>query len=284
MRREAPQPPSGRPRDRGRPMWSSLGSVLLLSGVLALTAFTVGGDGTDPGRYVVGELKLADDDEGSRDRVHGTFTGDNLAPGDRVESTVTFLREPPPDPVPATLEPRLDVRLEGAESQLGASLEVVTLRYGQADLLPKTRAACGDPISLARLAACTEEPPHPLYDLEDPTPGGTDLSLDVEFVPRGSPVQGASTSFDVTASLKARPAAVSQQPGLDVEIEQGSDLEPVSSDTKDAEPGLGGEPCDLGLGTDVMTAPGRGEIGPWAGRGHQVAWGVLLEASLPGAC
>lgn len=159
----------------------------------------------DPGTLVVGDLKLADRDEGPSDGVSGTFRAANLVPGETSTGRLTLLREPFQEGVPPAMEPRVELGFQLDEpSALATVLHVVELRYGDQDLRDQVEAGCGTPLTLQRLARCTERQRHPLSTLPDPTPEGRDLVLGVELGATASNEhQGKAARFTVDASLKA---------------------------------------------------------------------------------
>lgn len=220
MRREAPpsrEPCVGRPsftRVRGHQLVGLLGraAVLLLIVVSASAAVTLNASSPESSHLLVGDLKVSDSGEGPSDRVSGTFTGLNMAPGDQVEERLTVLREPPPDPMPEVLEPTITVRFEETKSQgtLAASLLVETLSYDGADLVPAVEDSCGAPVTLEVLFECTRQPPHPLHGLTDPTPEGRDLWLGV--VALEGIGQGGGTGFHVNVTLHGRTVAEEDDP------------------------------------------------------------------------
>jgi len=121
-------------------------------------------------RIVVGELELSDRDEQRRDAVTGTFVARNLAPGDRAGGWLEIYRESV-DPAGPADEPCVDMTIDGARgSALAEQLIVDELSYGDQDLEDRARSACGQPLSLARLSACSQQEANPLAGLSDPTP------------------------------------------------------------------------------------------------------------------
>lgn len=191
--------------DRGASTrWVLLLALLVLS---AGAATTLEDPGDSAGHIVVGDLKLADDDEGPSDGVSGTFTAGNLAPGEASRGRLMLLREPFADPFPPAREPRVRFAVDLAEgSTLASVLEVVELRYGERDLRDRMERACGAPLVLEVLDRCTDRQRHPLSDLPDPTLQGRDLVLATQLDPDATNEhQGATARFTITATLKARP-------------------------------------------------------------------------------
>lgn len=185
--------------------------MVLLALVTGATAGAL--DGGDPGetprRVLVGDLQLSDDDEPPSESVTETFTGTNLAPGDTSGGVLVILREPFRGLAldARGLTPRVAIDVDPVdEDALASALEVTTLRYGERSLAAATERACGAPLTLERLAACTDRQRHPLSNLPDPTPEGRELELRVRLMPEvGNALQGTRAGVTVHVTLKALP-------------------------------------------------------------------------------
>ncbi len=185
--------------------------MVLLALVTGATAGALDGGepGQTPRRVLVGDLHLSDDDEPPSESVTETFTGSNLAPGDTAGGVLVILREPfhglALDARGLTPRVAIDVDPVG-EDRLASVLEVTTLRYGERSLAAATERACGTPLALDRLAACTDRQRHPLSNLPDPTPDGRELELRVRLMPEaGNALQGTRAGVTVHVTLKALP-------------------------------------------------------------------------------
>lgn len=182
--------------------WASLLGLLLLAAAAAASLREDGPDGS-VGGVIVGDLKLADGDEPPSDGVRRTFVAGNLAPGDARTASLTLVRAPIED-LPPVLEPRVEIRLDptGPQRALPDELEVHELAYGDRDLLDDAWQACGSPLSLSRLIACTRTETNPLTDLPDPTPEGRSFRLGVTLPSTvSSALEDAGTGFDVRVEL-----------------------------------------------------------------------------------
>lgn len=158
----------------------------------------------------VGDLALADEDEGPRDGVRATFVADALAPGDqhtaylRLSTHGMALDDAPEDTRRRVDHRRIDLRVvqdAQADTGLGDHIQVLELTYGPTDLLERVQAACGPPVTLATLIGCASQPGGPLADLAAPGPG-RDLVMTVQLDPMASnELQGQAVGFDVEATL-----------------------------------------------------------------------------------
>jgi len=92
---------------------------------------------------IVGDLRLADHDEGPSDGVERTFAAETLAPGDRFGSQLASSREAHPD-LGAAIRPNVTINLSVDRGQaLAGALIVDELRYGDRDPLGKNIEWCG---------------------------------------------------------------------------------------------------------------------------------------------
>lgn len=194
----------------------SLAFVALLVAIAWLTAGdlpALGGD--EASHHVVGDLKLADADEDPSDGVEGTFTSQNLAPGDRYVSQLTLIRESPTD-LPPVAEPQVTVQIlpNGTSPALAGALHITQLEYGSESLEEDARRACGSPLTVARLTDCTHTENNPLADLPDPTPEGRELRIGLRFAESaGSALGDQLFSFSVEAELHGHlPARAQNSP------------------------------------------------------------------------
>lgn len=195
--------------------WAMVLVLLLGSALVAATALQ-GEDAPEASDPVVGELKLADDDEGPRDRVEHTFGAANLAPGDTRADELVISREPFED-LPPALEPRVAITLHGdGSSLLAGHLDVTSLTYGDEGLIEQAIEACGEPLTLARLAACTRTGENPLSELPDPTPEGTSFRLGVQLAPEASSdLEDRSYGFTARVELYGRaPSGPAEPPSV----------------------------------------------------------------------
>lgn len=182
---------------------STLLALLFLLTAVAGAPFGERADEDGASQVVTGDLELADADEGPSDGVEGTFVASEMAPGDRVEGTLTLLRQPFEE-LPPALEPRLELRVlvDEPDERLPTHLRVTSLRYGGQELTERVEEACGRPLTLASLHRCTAREANPLAGLPDPTPEGRPFELAVELPPEaGNRLQGASARFTVHARL-----------------------------------------------------------------------------------
>lgn len=158
----------------------------------------------------VGDLHLADEDEGPSDGVRATFVAGNLAPGDRHTGSLRLSTEgaaldDAPEKVRDGVDHRrvdLAFREDGSDQlTLARHLAVVDLSYGPTDLLEPVRSACQGPVTVETLLTCASRLDGPLTGL--PPPGeGRDLVLTVQLDPAsGDTVQGQATGFEVEATL-----------------------------------------------------------------------------------
>lgn len=248
---------------------------------MALAGFAQGSIDPSAGSssLLVGELKLADDDEGPADRVHATFQAEDLLPGERTEDRLTLIREPPPRPRPGAVQARLSLDVNGAEGPLADNLTVERLAYGGESLREAAAQACGTPLSLSGLADCTGERRGPLQGLADPTPEGRDLVLGVRLpVSAGNEIQGASTEFTVEAHLAAWP--VSQAP--DLPASSGS-----SPPSQASQPSSPSGASDIPVASPVVSVPVEAcgalvpDTSPIEARAHVQVPGVLVQGSVP---
>lgn len=229
--------------------------------VLATVAFSQvpePGARSEVDEVLVGDLKLADEDEGPSDGVRGTFTARELAPGDRYASALVVVREAETS-IPSAVEPRVSVEIDVEGDRLLAEhLLVRGLDYGDHELVRDAERVCGSPLTLALLAECTRGEENPLAALEDPTPEGTPLRLMVELsTEAGNDQQGQAVGFDVTVELYGEKLA----------------MDPP-------------EPCPTGLGARTSPPRDLARADPLvSGRGTGGGLvGPLLAAQLPSSC
>lgn len=242
------------------------GKVVLFVLVVALSAsaaVSLNAASPEPSRLLVGELELADADEGPGERVSGTFVGSNLAPGDRVEERLTIFRKPPLEPLGSVVEPAITVRFEATttDGPLAENLLVERLSYGGEELVGSVEDACGDPVTLQVLFDCTRTPPHPMHGLRDPTPEGRDLWLGLLMEEAAEGTVG----FDVNITL------------------HGQTVEKVAGPT--ASPGRGSGGASAAEDRSVLEALMEGEalvLAPGACRALTLGGGVVTwEAHAP---
>ncbi len=194
-----------------RKLW--LAALLVAISVSAVAALPQPGvEGSTVDRVLVGDLELADDDEGPSDGVAGTFVAEDLAPGDRYRSKLLVLRDASSG-LPSRLTPQVTISFDLEDpSAMADALAIEELRYGEEDLRSESRASCGYPLTFAQLAACTQRDEHPLARLADPTPEGRELVMAVSVDHRAANhVQGREVSFDVEVELHGE--AVPQESG-----------------------------------------------------------------------
>ncbi len=190
-----------------------LAAALALAVVLTVTVPWGPGTASDADRLAVatmGDLRLADDDEGPGDGVIATFVAQAMAPGDRHTGYLRLSTEGAAlDDVPEETRHRVDHRRidlrvladDHAGTGLATRLHVLTLTYGSTDLLDRVATACGMPVTLDVLIGCASREGGPLAGLEAPGPG-RDLVLTVQLDPTvGNALQGTAVGFDVEATL-----------------------------------------------------------------------------------
>lgn len=193
----------------GRGAWRGLlVVVLVLAGAWVATGQLPheGGGDVGPHRVLVGDLKLADDDEGPSDGVEATFVGHDLAPGDQVTGRLDLFRENPKD-LPPPSRPQVELRFdhESRPAAFADQFGVEKLSYGERDLTQDVRQQCEEPVTLAELSRCTQEGDNPLSGLADPTPDGRSLDAVFRFEPAaGSQFAGAELDFRLAAELSGR--------------------------------------------------------------------------------
>lgn len=200
---------------QGRPAITSAAVTLTLALLLVLVAAWGPGLASDADpltRAAVGDLLLADDDEGARDGVSATFVAEGLAPGDRHTARLTLstqgaaVDDLPETPRRTVDDRRVDLRFLAtgdAGSPMADAVVVDELGYGTTDLLDRVQAACGSPVTLALLLGCASRSDGPLADL-DPPGRGRELVLTVHLAPwAGNDLQGQAIGFDVEATLHA---------------------------------------------------------------------------------
>lgn len=158
----------------------------------------------------IGDLHLADEDEGPSDGVRATFVAPSLAPGDRhtgylrLSTQGAALDDAPEDAREAVDHRRVDLtfRPDGSEQRaLAGHLTIVELAYGPTDLLERVGSVCREPITLETLLTCASQPDGPLAGLAPPG-DGRDLILTVQLGPgAGNHLQGQALGFEIEATL-----------------------------------------------------------------------------------
>ncbi len=229
----------------GRRTTIPLAVALAVLTVLAAAATLDLGQASDAGPLTaatIGDLHLADEDEGPSQGVRATFAAQNLAPGDRHTGFLRLSTEGAAlDDVPEEARDGIDhrrvdlaFREDGSDQRaLAGHLAVVELSYGPTDLRELVRSACAGPVTVETLVTCASGPDGPLTGLSPPGEG-RDLVLTVQFDPEaGDQVQGQAVGFEVEATLHS--------PLLDQ-----ADSEVGSSDPRDVVPGSPGSGSDHG--------------------------------------
>lgn len=204
-----------------------------------------------PGDIVVGDLLLADNDEGPGDGVSSTFVARNLAPGDERSGTLTILRETGTGTSPL-LDPTVAIAFldEGIDIALARALHITQMSYGSVDLAERLEGHCGGPVSMATLFECPERVPGVLDGLPDPGPDGTDLVLAIRFAPdAGAPMGSGQVPFTVEVTLDGEAPLDPEPPS------PGAPRPPrVGSDQPAVAPGTSPVACGLGDDAELPVA------------------------------